>query len=417
MRHLLIKKRAISCLVMAWFMLPSMASAETTISFDRALRMASANAPELRATQSNIAVAKAQVDASDDWRSNPTLSLASGPRFGDTTSIDVMVGLEMPIVFGATLDGQTAVASAAQWVVKAESEHQKQVVLVATAQAFANTLYWQYRVELATANLGLVTEIEAVAAARKAAGDSGALESSIALLARHRAQAEIAQLQASRMDALGHLRWLVGLDANVELAVEGDLKILANSENFDAGRTPADQNTDVAVARAKIGEAKASQELAANAKVPELSLGAEGGIEENSPLLRATLAMTLPIFWRGASDIQVGVAREQAQTEEAQVVETRVKHQTQVAAQKARLLDSTLQAFANEGIPEARKAAEIANATYKAGAMPLPDLLVVRRELSAAEEQFAELMLLAALARIDVLASTGAINNIIQNDN
>lgn len=382
--------------------------------------MARANAPELRAAQSNIALAKTQVDASDDWRSNPILSLASGPRFSDTTSIDVMVGLEMPIVFGATSGGQTAVASAAQLVVEAESEHQKQVVLVATAQAFANTLYWQHRVGLAKANLGLVTEIEAVAAARKAAGDSGALESSMALLARHRAQAEIAQLQASSMDALGHLRWLVGLDADVELVIEGDLKSVANFEIFDrdeAGRIPAEWRTDVVVARAKIGEAKASQELAAIAKVPELSLGAEGGIEENSPLLRATLAMTLPIFWRGASDIQVGVAREQAQTEEAQVVEKRVKHQTHVAAQKARLLDSTLQAFANEGIPEARRAAEIANATYKAGAMPLPDLLVVRRELAAAEEQFAELMLLAALARIDVLASTGAINNIIQNDN
>ena len=375
--------------------------------------MAKANAPELSEAQANIVVAQAQVDASDDWRSNPTLSVSSGPRFGNDTSLDVMIGLQMPIVFGATLDSQTGVASAAEQVARTERDHQEQVAVVATAQAFANTLYWQYRVEIATDNLKLITEIETVAAARKAAGDSGALESSLAVLSRHRAQADIARFEAARLDAVGLLRWLIGLDAGVELAVEGDLKILANT-----GRMPADHDrADVVVAKAKIAEAKASQDLAANAKVPELSLGAEGGIEEHSTLLRATLAITLPIIWRGASDIQVGIAREQAQLGQTQVLEKRVKHQTQVAEQKVRLLNSTLEAFGNEGIPEARKAAEIANATYRAGAMPLADLLVVRRELVSAEEQFAELMLLAALARIEALASTGAINSIIQNDN
>lgn len=398
-------------IVIGLVLMPSAAFSQTSVGFGQVLQMAYANAPELKAAQGNIAVAKARVDASDDWRSNPTLSVSSGPRFGDNTSVDVMVGLEMPIVFGGVLDSRAGAASAAEQVAQAELNHQEQVAVVAAAQAFANALYWKYRVEIATANLGLVTEIEAVAAARKAAGDSGALESSIALLARHRAQAEIARLEAARIEATGQLRWLIGLDADAPLVVEGDLDTLAMSESSGGERR------DIAVAKAKIEEARANQELAANAKIPELSLGAEGGIEEDSTLLRATLAITLPIFWRGASDIQIGRAQEHAQTQETDILEQQVKHQIQVAEQKALLLNATIEAFGKEGIPEARKAAEFANASYKAGAMPLPDLLVVRRELVSAEEQFAELLLLAALARIDALASTGAINNIIQNHN
>ncbi len=392
-------------------LMPAVAGAQT-VSFSKALQMAKTHAPDLKAAQANIVVAQAQVDASDDWRANPTLSVESGPRFGDQTSIDVMVGLEMPIVFGATLDSQLGVASAAEIVARAELNHQEQVTIVAAAQAFANTLYWQYRVEIAKDNLTLATEIESVATARKAAGDTGALESSIALLARHRAQADIARLEAALMDATGQLRWLIGLDTDAVLAVEGDLNTLADTESLQRG-----ERSDVAVSKAKIGEAAASQELAANAKVPDLSLGAKGGVEEHSTLIRATLAISLPIFWRGNSDIQVGVARERAQTQETQVLEQRVNHQIQIAKEKVRLLNSAAQTFGNEGIPEARKAAEIAKSTYKAGAMALPDLLIIRRELASAEEQFAELLLLAALARIEALASTGAINTIVQNDN
>jgi outer membrane protein TolC len=71
------------------------------------------------------------------------------------------------------------------------------------------------------------------------------------------------------------------------------------------------------------------------------------------------------------------------------------------------LLEAAVGKFSADGLSTLKRAEEGAAASYAAGAMPLSELLAVRRELTAANLEFAELQRALALARVDLRASLG----------
>ncbi len=74
----------------------------------------------------------------------------------------------------------------------------------------------------------------------------------------------------------------------------------------------------------------------------------------------------------------------------------------------ARALNAAVREFEAAGLTTLERAEQVAAASYEAGAIPLGELLAVRAELVRAQLNYADLLLAAATARIELSAATGA---------
>ena len=372
-----------------------------------AVRLAREHAPEIDAARADVAVADARVEGARVWRRNPSASVTSGPRFGDRATVDVMVGLKQPIAPGGRPQARADVARARQRVAELASVDEERDVALRAAGAYIDLLYWHHRGELAARNLELVTEVERVASRRKEVGDVGALDPSVAALARARAESDLARIRAARIDAESELRWLLGLDDSRQITIAEELATVA----VGMTETEPAERSDVRLARARVDVATARQRLATRDRVPRLAVGAVGGREESATVVKGVFEFTLPLFWRGQPELLESSALEEAHREKARVAADRARHELRAATRKVAVLEDAVARFRDEGLAAVDETAAIASASYRAGAIALPELLVVRRELVAAEEEFAQLLLLAARARVERLASSGAFDS------
>lgn len=397
--------RVVAFLGVAAAYLPSVGAEPRALDFDDAVRLVREQAPDLRARRAEVAVADARIVGARTWRANPSLSVSSGPRISDETTVDVMVGLQQPIIPGGRSAARVEVEEARRRVAGLEVDDEARQLVAAAARAFARLLYWQHRATLAQRNLALAIEVHAVATRRNEVGDVGGLDPSVALVARSRADADVARIEAARLRAEAELRWLLGLDDDTTIVATGDLQTVARRDIVTA-----ESRSDVRLARAAADVERARQHLATRDRVPGFAVGLVGGREEGATVLKGVFEITLPVFSRGQPALLEAEAAEAAHTEHATVVESRVAHEVRTARRRAAVLDEAVANFASGGLAAVAKTAEIATGSYRAGAIPLPELLVVQRELMATEHDFAELLLSAALARIEVLDSTESLS-------
>ena len=79
------------------------------------------------------------------------------------------------------------------------------------------------------------------------------------------------------------------------------------------------------------------------------------------------------------------------------------------AGARASRLRAAARRFEEGGLEILARAQRLATASYEAGAIPLGELLAVRRELVHAKLEYASLLLEAATAAAELAASTGAL--------
>lgn len=396
--------RAVVALAVTSVMIPAAQAEVLELDFAGAIRLAQEQSPTLSPHRAEVAVARSRIEGATKWRENPSVSVTSGPRFDDETSVDLMFGVKQPFAPGGRPKARAEVARAEHRVAVLHEADEERQLAARTARTFGELLYWQRRVEIAAASLELVREVEAVAARRNEVGDVGGLDPSVALLARARAEADVATVEARRLSAESELRWLLGVETGTEIVAAGDLRTLGRQD-----AAPAEERVDVQLARAATEVERARQHLARRDRVPRFALGVTGGAMEGATVLRGVLELTLPVIARGQPELLEATAAEEARREHAAVVASRATHELQAARRRVAVLDAAVARFADGGLAAVEKTAQIATASYKAGAIALPDLLLIRGELVAAEEDFSELLLLAAMARIEVLESSGTL--------
>ncbi len=86
---------------------------EGILTLARVIELAAANAPEVRLSTTRVAEAEARLaGAQVRTRENPKMDLATGPRSGPESSVDVEVGFEIPFDLGSRREKRIAVAQA-----------------------------------------------------------------------------------------------------------------------------------------------------------------------------------------------------------------------------------------------------------------------------------------------------------------
>ncbi|MBI4819698.1 MAG: TolC family protein [Deltaproteobacteria bacterium] len=376
------------------------------ITYERALALAQERAPGLAAARARAVEAASHVEAASVWRFNPQLSGGAGPRFrAESATVDWSASAQQGLEVGGQRGDRVEAARAGAAAGAARSEDARRLLLREVGVAFVSALYWERRGALADENLHIAEAIARVAARRHEVGDAGGLERTVAALAVVRARSEADRAEAALAQAEGRLKALLGLEAAIELVCLGDLRQLGIRDSTgDVGARP-----DLRALQADIRQAEAEAELGRAGRVPDLALGVGYAREESADILQGSLAITLPVFDHGQGATAVAEARRERLRAELEAERSAAAIEADTAHTTARRLSSAARRFEADGLGTLERSEQLATASYEAGAIPLGELLTVRRELVQAKLDYADLLLGAATARVELAASTGAL--------
>jgi len=377
------------------------------ITYERALSLAHEQAPTLAAARARAREAERQVEAASIWRFNPQLLGLAGPRLrsGETT-VDWAVGAQQWLEVGGQRGDRVDAARAGALAGQARSEDAQRLLLRDVSLAFVSALYWERRAALAEENLRIAEAVERVASRRHEVGDVGGLEESVAALAVVRARGDEDLARAALTQVRGRLKALLGVDAATELVPRGDLRQLGIPE---ATVDDVSARPDLRALRADIRQAEAEAELGRASRVPNLSLGVDYFREESAGIILGTLRIALPVFDHGQGTIAVAEARQDRVRAELNAARSTAAVEASTADATARRLSGAARRFEEGGLVMLEHAERLATASYEAGAIPLGELLAVRRELVQAKLDYADILLGAATARAELAASAGVL--------
>jgi cobalt-zinc-cadmium efflux system outer membrane protein len=377
------------------------------ITYERALSLAREQSPALVAARARAREADSQVEAASVWRFNPELSGAAGPRFrSGETLVDWSVGAQQWLEVGGQRSDRVDAATAGGRAGLARSEDAQRLLLRDVSLAFVSALYWQLRVVIAEENLRIAKAVERVATRRHEVGDIGGLEESVAALAVVRARSDEDRSRTALTQAKGHLKVLLGVDAKTALEPRGDLRQLGIPQ---ASAADVSDRADLRALRADIHQAEAEEKLGRDSRVPNLALGAGYSREEGDDILQGTLTIALPVFDHGQGITAVAQARRESARSELDAARRTAAIEANTADETAQRLSAAARRFEEGGLVTLERAERLATSSYEAGAIPLGELLAVRRELVQAKLDYADLLLEAATARTAFAASTGAL--------
>lgn len=165
---------------------------------------------------------------------------------------------------------------------------------------------------------------------------------------------------------------------------------------------------DLRALRAGIQRSEAEVDLGRASRVPSIVLGAAYSREESDDIVQGTLTFELPVFDHAQGTAATAEARSARMRAEQDATRSMAAVEANTAQTTAERLSTAARRFEQEGLETLERSERLATASYEAGAVPLGELLAVRRELVQTKLDYADLLLGAATARTEQAASTGA---------
>jgi len=346
-------------------------------------------------------VAAGELAAARQWRYNPELELAGGPRTTPTDETwDRSLWLGQRLDFAGRGD-RIAAARYGHEAAVAEQTAAEIDLLADVARTHLGALHAVAQQAVTADAVALHERLDEVARLREAEGEVGILEVHTAAVALARVRAEHARRTAAVDLALAELAALLALDPAVPLAVAGDLAWPLPSD-LAAVRAAADRHPVRTALAARRAEAESRRAVAAAARIPEFTLGAGIGREEDADLVTFGLGVSLPLFARGGGEAQAEGAEAAARAIELDAVARTQAGRIDRACRRHQQLQTALAAYEAEAVAVQARGVDLVELSYREGKLPLGEVLGVRREYLDARRELLDLRLETALAALDV---------------
>lgn len=380
------------------------------LTLDEALDLARARAPTVLAARARIDVARGRLTGASVWQPfNPQVQAGAGPRWSDSgEAIDVDVGLSQRFELGGRRAARIAGAEAGVDEASARAEAATRRLLRDVAASYLRAAYAEERLGIARDNEALTADLLRAARRRYEAGGVGILDVNVATVAHARAQASIRRWQAARVSVLGELRVLLGLPAGTVLAIQGDLRD-RQRYSLDALLARAPERADLRALVAEVRQADAELDLGRGFAWPNVGVFVRYGREEGADIVLGGLSLSIPLFDRGQGLRATGAARGRVLRLSLDAARRAVSVQVRSAWDAYRLLVQAAEEFEEQALPSLEENLNLARRSYEAGNIAIGELLVFRREVVDARESYAELLLDASLAGVELEARAGAL--------
>lgn len=378
----------------------------TQITFDQAMRLARTQGHDLALADAHVSEAEERARAARVRPNNPTVTAWVGPRFGPGGDVDVdaMVRAQQWIDTGGRREARIEEAAAHVDVTRSRRDDAERLIVQDVGRTFAELLYWQRRVELADERVALSEQLESVARRRHELGDTGGLAVSSAAIETERAHMEATRTRTALERAEGRMVELLGFEAGTELEAIGDLRSLAEATR---GPGTADGRGDVRALEAEVRAAKAARVRGRAARVPRISVGVGYAHEESSHVALGSLGFAIPVFDRGQGSVSVAEARGSRALEELEVVRLHADIEAETADSVVQQASQAARRFEARALAEIERTESVLTRSYELGAAEFDEVLVVRLQLQQAQIEHADLLLEAAVARMDLAAARG----------
>ena len=392
-------------------LLPTIAFAQPpTLTLEEALERARAHAPAVLAARDAVDEARGRlVGASVLLRDNPELEGAAGARLlEDGTLLEGDFGLVQFFELGGQRGARTAGAQAGVAREIALAQDATRRVLRDTALAFFRLLYAEQRVRLATNGELITSEVLRVAERRYAAGDIAVLDVDLARAAAARARGDVQAQRAACEAPRAELRLLLGMDGSEPLTIRGSLNDRRHYElsQLVAG---APDRPDLHALAAEVHAADADIQLGRAARWPSVGVGARYERDDGNNVGLGNIVLRLPIFDRGQGVEAEALARRQrfAQGLEAGRRAADIEVRAAFAAYQYR--ERAVVELEANALPHLDENETLARRSYEAGELSLAELLAIRGEILQTRIDYADRLLEAAVAAVELEASAGVL--------
>ncbi|HVR99882.1 MAG TPA: TolC family protein, partial [Thermoanaerobaculia bacterium] len=243
---------------------------------------------------------------------------------------------------------------------------------------------------------------------RYEAGEATAIELNRSRTAAAAARAEEKAAEADRATALSRLQSLLGLPPAEEVSVSGSLAPRPLPDVEALLRT-LDQRPDLAALTAEVREAEAEVLLGQALAGP--AWGLRGGYqrEEGADAVTAGVAVSLPWHDRGQETLALGQARAESLRGALALARQGAEAEVRRAAEAlARQTEAVLE-LERAALPALDDNESLAEKSFDAGEIDLGELLLLRREILETRLLYADRLLDAALARLELETAAGAL--------
>lgn len=375
-----------------------------SLTAERVVALARANAPPVRAAESRVAEARGRLaGARALGRENPSIegvAATEGPERRTEWELTV------PLQFGLGRSGGIGVARA---------ELSRETELLADARrgaagaalaAYYRVLHAEAGVALARERLAVAQEIRRTAIERHRAGDVPRLELLLSETEEARAESDLLAeergLWRERIDLAASL----GLPSAASLAVAGDL-----ADRAFLGRTlasaPPERRADVLAAEQELRASGASRTRARSELLPGLELRLDYDHEDGASVVKPGLGVTVPLFQYGQESRATAGARESRARADLEAARNLAAVEREGFARAYEAATRAAERLEGGAIPLVEESERMIRESYAAGKIDLPAMLFVRRDLLDARREYLDRLLEAALAAIDLAVSRG----------
>jgi cobalt-zinc-cadmium efflux system outer membrane protein len=368
--------------------------------------LASAREQAPRIVSARLALDEARgrlLGASVRFQSNPQIDAALGNRNGpDARFTDVEVGVGQTFEPAARRSARVAGANAALGQATADLDEVTRSVLRSAASAYYRAIHANERIALLIAADNLASAVHSAADRRFRAGDIAVLDVNLAKASLARVRADREDAGAAKAVALGELRQLLNLGAEID--VEGKLSAPPDADLTKALEASA-QRPELRALEAGIEEAEAEVRLGRSFAKPEYGVGMRYAHEEGDQIVLGGITVTLPLFSSGQEHRAVGSARAARLRAELDAARARVHQEVRSAAAVYERRLSSVRVLEADAMPRLDENERLTARSFDVGQLGLPELLLIRHELLDTRFQYLDALLEAALARIDLDAS------------
>lgn len=369
------------------------------------LARAREQAPQIVSARLALDETRARLTGASLWLpSNPDVDTSLGNRDGAGGSFtDYSVGVSQAFEPAGRRSARMASANAAIAQGAASVDDVTRSVLRAAAAAYFRAAHAAGRIRLLDRASDLATSAHAIAERRFTAGDIAILDVNLAKASLARTRAERAAAEAEKALAVGELRQLLRTDVEI-----GDASLPSPATaDLAMALQAASQRPDVRALQSAIQEADADLRLGESLARPDYAVGVRYAREEGDRLVLGGLNVTLPLFSRGQGERAVATARRARLRAELDAAIARAQLDVRTAFDALSRRVAAVRALEADALGSLDENERLTTRSFDVGQIGLPELLLIRRETLDTRFQHLDMLLEAALARIDLDASAG----------
>jgi cobalt-zinc-cadmium efflux system outer membrane protein len=386
----------------------TVASAQSTLTYQQALAIARERAPRVAIARARIEEARGRiVGARIRFRDNPVVDVAIGPRKLETGTVtDYEVGINQIFEPGGRRSARIDAAEAAVSRETATSDASIRQIVREVAISFARALHAQTRLDVFRSAEGVARDALDVADRRYRAWDIAVLDVNVARASLARANALLRTAEADRVSAVGELKALLAWTDGPDPIVEGELRDRIQ-DGLAVTLSPATERPEVRMLLAESAEAKADVRLGQEFTKPDFGFGLRFKREEGHQAAAAGFSIGLPLVSKGQEQIATGLARASRAELERAVVVTEFELRARSAQAVFQIRLGAMEPLERDVLPGLEENERLARRSFELGELSLPDLLVMRREFVDTRLQLVDALADAAMASIDLQAAAG----------